>query len=75
MRVSLNLELHDEVDTASSSYTVQSGRVTVYLKKRRVPSVRPKLVKSGRPTNMHVWWELADKYRSELDALRSKEDI
>jgi hypothetical protein len=75
MRVTLNLELHDEVDDAFSSYTVQSGRVTVNLKKRKVPSVWPQLLKSSRPTNMHVWWELADKYRSELDAFRSKEDI
>jgi len=74
-RVELSITLHGEVDASQSTLTKFSGRVSLELKKKDAPSAWPRLLKSPRPTNMHIWWELADKYRSEVDALRTREDI
>lgn len=74
LRIELNITLHAEIDASLSKYVKSTGHVSIDLKKQDAPSAWPRLLTSTRPVNMHVWWELADQYRSELEAIRNLED-
>jgi hypothetical protein len=50
------------------------GRMTFSLKKAEAPSKWARLLKGKEKKNqMHVWWEMADKYRPELEKIDEEE--
>mmetsp|Transcript_32261 Transcript_32261/g.32877 ORF Transcript_32261/g.32877 Transcript_32261/m.32877 type:complete len:365 (-) Transcript_32261:145-1239(-) len=72
----LDIELLRDIRPDESTWSMASvGRMVFTLRKDDAPSKWTRLLKSKdkKPSNMHSWWELADKYREELDKLDEDE--
>ena len=72
----LNIELLREVIPEETRYDMGSvGRMTVTLTKALQPKKWNRLTKSKEKKNhMHVWWEMAEKYKAEVDRLEDDDD-
>jgi hypothetical protein len=71
----LELDLFADVNAANSSFALTSvGRGTFTLNKN-VPRRWTRLLRqTGRPKNMHIWFEKQELYDAELDALPEPSD-
>eukprot|EP00471_Norrisiella_sphaerica_P006365 CAMPEP_0184483008 /NCGR_PEP_ID=MMETSP0113_2-20130426/4614_1 /TAXON_ID=91329 /ORGANISM="Norrisiella sphaerica, Strain BC52" /LENGTH=506 /DNA_ID=CAMNT_0026863127 /DNA_START=348 /DNA_END=1868 /DNA_ORIENTATION=- len=69
----LTLELYGEVDPEASTYSVHTFGVSFVLKKRKKVWKRLLKNKDLKPRNMHLWWELYDKYQDDMEKLESEE--
>ncbi len=69
MKYELILDLFGEIDANKSSYEFNSvGRLSINLQKQTNPSRWKKLVSDQSPkfNNMHIWWDVHEKYEKEL---------
>lgn len=72
MRYRLELDLY--ADVFNENFQFQSvGRLAVTLNKKDSPSRWPSLLHQGegarpKPSNMIVWWDVLEKYESELES-------
>jgi hypothetical protein len=72
----LDIELLKGIIPEESRYDMASvGRMTFTLRKADSPSKWSRLLKSKdkKANQMHVWWEMADKHRAELEKLDEEE--
>ena len=71
MKYRLELDLY--ADVFNENFQLQSvGRLGVKLSKKDNPSRWPSLLYQGegaklKPSNMIVWWDVLEKYESELE--------
>eukprot|EP00467_Chlorarachnion_reptans_P025967 CAMPEP_0114535294 /NCGR_PEP_ID=MMETSP0109-20121206/28347_1 /TAXON_ID=29199 /ORGANISM="Chlorarachnion reptans, Strain CCCM449" /LENGTH=403 /DNA_ID=CAMNT_0001718865 /DNA_START=336 /DNA_END=1543 /DNA_ORIENTATION=- len=68
----LDLELYKSVDPKASSYSVHTFGVSMVLKKKEKLWKRLMKDRNLKPRNMHLWWELYDKYNDEMEKLMSE---
>jgi len=68
----LELELFKNIDPEASTYSVHTFGVSFVL--RKVDKVWKRLLKDPtlKPRNMHLWWELYDKYQDEMEKLQAE---
>lgn len=67
---SLDLALYDEIDTELSSWSrTTQGRATITLTKKTAPSAWPRLMQGKKLPNQSVWWEIKEKYKSQMNNL------
>lgn len=72
----LNLELLKSIVPEESKYDMASvGRMTFTLKKADGPARWARLLKSKKKVaHMHMWWEMQEKYNSELNKINDDDD-
>eukprot|EP00602_Paraphysomonas_sp_CaronLab_P004360 CAMPEP_0185030670 /NCGR_PEP_ID=MMETSP1103-20130426/17668_1 /TAXON_ID=36769 /ORGANISM="Paraphysomonas bandaiensis, Strain Caron Lab Isolate" /LENGTH=321 /DNA_ID=CAMNT_0027565883 /DNA_START=184 /DNA_END=1149 /DNA_ORIENTATION=+ len=72
----LDIEFLKEIVPENSTWSMASvGRMTLTLQKKNGPLKWSRLTKGRKkPNNIHFWWELHDKYASELENLGDEDD-
>lgn len=68
----LDLSFSSSVNPNASSWTMASvGRMTFSIRKAVVSTKWERLLHTStrKPANMHMWWEMHDKYEDELEKL------
>lgn len=74
IRLDLDLEFYLPVVVEESEYSFTSvGRLNVNLKKNE-ENAWPKPMKGKKPTNVHTWWEMKEKYQKLMNAFTGEED-
>lgn len=72
----LDIELLKEIVPEESSWSMASvGRMTITLKKKDSPTKWARLTKGRKkPNNIHFWFEIHEKYSSELEKLNDEDN-
>ena len=74
IKISLELEFYTDINSAESNYSFTSvGRLNVNLKKKE-DSAWPKPMKGRKPSNVHTWWEMKEKYSKVMSKFTGEED-
>jgi len=75
-RYFLDLDLYDTVSQQNSSWSFGSvGRLMVTLTKEK-DAIWPRLTQStDKIANMHVWWEMKERYESEVAEYEKKHGV
>jgi hypothetical protein len=74
IRFDLDIELHAKIVPDSSSHTMSSvGRLTFTLTKAET-AAWPQPSKGKKPSNVHVWWEMKERYQKAMNKLTGEED-
>jgi soluble cytochrome b562 len=74
IKFDLDIELHDKIVPDSSSHVKSSvGRLTFTLVKAAT-AAWPQPSKGKKPTNVHVWWEMKERYQKEMNKLTGEVD-
>jgi hypothetical protein len=70
----LSFQLFEDIIAEETSYNyLPTGRLNVVLKKTApVPWALPN--KGKKPSNLHVWWEIKEKYSKEMSKITSEDD-
>jgi len=67
----LDLTLYDEVSSNETEWSFGSvGKLMVTLKKAKKANWQRLTKSKTKIENMHVWWEMKEKYKSDLDELQ-----
>jgi hypothetical protein len=71
----LDFDTWDEVSPELSSYQEgKNGKLTVSLKKAKNDTVWELPLKGKKPGNLHIWWEMKDKFKKEMNKLTGEVD-
>jgi hypothetical protein len=74
IRFDLDIELHAKIVPDSSSHTTSSvGKLTFTLTKAET-AAWPQPTKGKKPSNVHVWWEMKERYQKTMNKLTGEED-
>lgn len=74
IKFDLDIELHAKIVPDSSSHTMSSvGRLTFTLTKAE-SAAWPQPTKGKKPLNVHVWWEMKERYQKQMNKLTGEED-
>lgn len=69
LKLLLEFEFSGKVKVEESTYNFTPvGRLNVTLKKAR-PDIWKVLVKGKKPNNLHIWWEIREKYSEEIEKI------
>ncbi len=68
----VDLKLLKTIDTKASSYSIQTFGVSFVLTKREKLWARLLKDRNEKPRNMHIWWELYDKYNDAMEELKQE---
>ncbi|OMJ81373.1 hypothetical protein SteCoe_18163 [Stentor coeruleus] len=72
VRLLLEYEHYGEIIVEDSKYTqLKSGRLSVEIKKAK-EEVWDLPMKGKKPSNMHIWWEVREKYETEVNELKGE---
>lgn len=72
VRLLLEYEHYGEIVPEDSKYTqLKSGRVSVEIKKAK-EEVWDLPMKGKKPSNMHIWWEVREKYETKVNELKGE---
>jgi hypothetical protein len=75
VRFMLDFDTWDEVSPELSSYQEgKNGKLTVSLKKAKNDTVWELPLKGKKPGNLHIWWEMKDKFKKEMNKLTGEVD-
>ena len=74
IKINLDLEFYTQVNSSESSYSFTSvGRLNVNLRKLQ-DSSWPKPMKGRKPSNVHTWWEMKEKYSKLMKKYSDDDD-
>lgn len=77
IKFELNLELFTDINREESTWGFGSvGRYALTLKKKTPQMYWDQLLKIGNesPSNMKVWWEMREKFASEIDKYMAEDE-
>jgi len=72
---SLSLELFKKIDPEKSSYSIHTFGVSMVLRKEKKVWKRLLRDKNLKPRNMHMWWELYEKYNDDMEKLEEEMEL
>lgn len=79
LQYQLKIDLNQPVEIDESKFELQSvGRLSATLVKSNSPNYWSNLLWTGegarlKPSNMILWWDLVEKYESEIETFQKKQ--